>query len=249
MIVAYTALHYGSPYLSYAIRSVIEHVDMYYVLYSPHGSHGTRNTLPLPESESRGNLYRIAQRAAGEKLYWIDGNWRYEGQQRDSIFSHCPQANIVLALDYDEIWPDGMLPQLFNYVRNKKRRVYRVPIIHYWRSFRRCVLHDPSWPYRIYYPSGDGEDYINPNDYPVGSQYINHMGYAIPTWLTQYKMHIHGHFGEFDPKWMNDTWLENKQVNCHPCGDVHWDTEEINPLDYMPNYMMFHPYYGMEVIE
>ena len=33
-VAAYTALHYGSPYLGAAIRSVIDSVDSYYILYA-----------------------------------------------------------------------------------------------------------------------------------------------------------------------------------------------------------------------
>ena len=86
-IVAYTALHYGSPYLGAAIRSIIDDVDRYYVFYSANGSHGTPGNSGIAASESRRNLFNIAQVAAGDKLNWVDGNWQHEGQQRDTIFA------------------------------------------------------------------------------------------------------------------------------------------------------------------
>ncbi len=246
MIIAYTALHYGSPYLEYAIRSVIDSVDRYFVLYAAQGSHGSRGELPLPPTESRQNLQWIAAQAAGDKLEWIDGGWTQEGQQRDAIHTICPDADAVLVLDYDEIWADGLAAQAIAMVRESNAQKYRIPMVHFWRSFRRAVLHDPAYPIKIIKQRGDvfGEDYLNTKSS------IAHMGYAISTELLKYKLSIHGHKGELrQDDWLQNKWLANAQEDCHVVGSEYWNTEVVEPLDYLPHWMAQHPYYGLDVIE
>lgn len=241
MRIAYTALHYGSPYLGYAIRSVIDYVDKYYVLYSPTGSHGAKATIPLPLSEYEVVLKKIATEEAGEKLVWVRGSWEHEGQQRDSIYEICPEVDTILVLDYDEIWAD--VQYHIDKSESSQARYYRVPMIHYWRSFYRAFLHDPAFPTRIIRPQGQGEAYTD-------GKPINHMGYAIPTELLKYKLHIHGHRGEFrQDDWLNTKWLVNAQKDCHPVGSEFWDTKHVNPNNYMPQFMQKHPYYKKEIIE
>src|SRR5574342_223323 len=104
---AYTALLYGSDYLAYAIRSVIDYVDEYHVIYdaSGSGSHGSKTDRTCPDS--RETLYALADGAAGHKLRWHDGTWPYEGAQRDAIHEYAPDADVILVLDADEVWPYG----------------------------------------------------------------------------------------------------------------------------------------------
>lgn len=243
--IAYTALAYGSCYLPWAIRSIIDHVQEYYVLYSADGSHGHKSTLPLPESESRDNLYRLAKLVAGDKLRWIDGDWTQEGQQRDSIHEIVPDADVVLVLDYDEIWSAASIERTMLAARYEQARHYRVPMIHYWRSFHRAILHDPAYPIRMILPKvRSGEQVID-----VG--FINHMGYAIPSDLMAYKRGIHGHKAQFrtDVDWWTERWLVNAQQDCHPVGSEYWNPDQVNPLDYMPGFMQAHPFFNCEVIE
>jgi len=243
MIIGYTALHYGSPYLEHAIRSIVRYVDKYYVLYASEGSHGSRNGAQLPATDTRDQLMWIAYQAAGPKLVWIDGNWQHEGEQRDSIYKHAPDAEIILVLDYDEIWPEGCPAQVIKQVDASNHREYRLPMVHFWRSFHRCVLHDPAFPIRVIQPGGAGECTLQ-------TRPIAHMGYAIPTWLLDYKMAIHGHRGQWrnDVDWRTDKWLANAQEDCHPVGSDFWNPEAVNPLDYLPDWMVQHKYYNQKVI-
>jgi hypothetical protein len=239
------ALHYGSVYIEEAIKSVIEAVDEFHILYAAKPSHGTRqNGLRLPMSESRYELYIQAYHAAGEKLKWHDGNWTVEGNQRDTIFSHAKHADIILVVDYDEIWAEGAAAQAVEHAASNPQREFRLPMIHYWRSFRRAIMHAPAYPIRVFNVHGNGAEYIH-------TRPINHMGYAIPTWLMAYKLAIHGHRSEFrqDVDWMSDRWAVNAQKDCHPVGSEYWNPETINPTDYLPAYMQRHLYWNMEVIE
>ncbi len=92
-VIGYTALLYGADFLNHAIRSIIDDVDSYVILYSAHGSHGHKTDAVCPDT--RDELYEIAYNAAGDKLRWFDGNWDYEGQQRDSIFQIAPDADVI----------------------------------------------------------------------------------------------------------------------------------------------------------
>lgn len=246
--IAYTALHYGRDYLAYAIRSVIEHIDEYHVLYTPIGSHGHRNGARCPET--RDELYAIAHHAAGDKLRWHDGEWIHEGHQRDSIHHFVPDADVILVLDADEIWPDiyaASAVTLLDRVANPPRRL-RLPMIHYWRSFNRCILHDPALPERVIYPKMlDSVD----THRPLLDLAINHMGYAQRPEIVEYKLKVHGHKNEFrrDVDWFRDVFMANRQTDCHPVGSDQWNPETVNPLIYLPEWMDEHPYYGLEVIE
>lgn len=241
-IVSYTALHYGADYLGWVIRSVIDHVDQHVILYCPHGSHGSRTDRPCPDT--RDELYAIAQAAAGDKLLWIDGDWAQENQQRESIYEYAPDADVILVVDADEIWPlawgswYGMIELGYQTIR--------LPIIHFWRSFWRAIIHDPAYPQRLIFPKNRGGDWTASNNRP-----ICHMGYARSPEAVHYKLLIHGHKGQLrDIDWyMRERFLANAQQDCHPVGSEWWQPEPVNPLDFMPQWMSQHPYFGMQVIE
>jgi hypothetical protein len=243
-VVSYTALHYGSDYLGYAIRSVIDHVDQHWILYSDVGSHGHRTDAVNPDT--REQLMDIAIEAAGEKLGWIDGKWDYEGAQRETIHQIAPDADVILVVDADEVW-SANLSFLRDMALGSGFRTWRVPIIHYWRSFYRCVLHDPAFPVRIICPKADTDKeetihYLRP---------INHFGYAQRPAIVEYKQHTHGHKGEWrtDVDWFNDVFMTNRQTDTHPVGSEYWNPEPVDPWQYLPDYMRQHPYANMEVIE
>lgn len=248
-VIAYTALHYGASYLEYAARSVIDHVDEWHVLYAKEGSHGHRTAYPCPET--REQLLTIAHRAGGDKLRWWDGNWTNEGDQRMTIHQVAPDADVILVLDSDEVWSDGLLKivddkTIIDYWIMHGYRTVRPPMIHYWRSFRRAILHDPAFPVRIIFPRNSGQD-----EPTINYAHINHFGYAQPAATVYYKQHTHGHKGEWrrDINWYQDRFLANAQQDCHPVGSEWWNPETVNPLDYMPDFMQEHPFYNLKVIE
>lgn len=244
-ICAYTALHYGLDYFYWAIRSVIDYIDEYYVLYSPVGSHGHAASRPCPET--RDQLYSVAQLVAGNKLRWIDGQWAHEGLQRMTIHEVAPDADVILVLDSDEIWPYGdKLPVLIQQALDSGQRCIRLPMVHFWRSFSRAILHDPAYPTRIIVPK------IEAGEITLGDKPLCHMGYAQRPEIVQYKLETHGHKGEFrrDCDWFQDKYLNpDAKTDLHPVGSQYWNAEPVNPWDYLPEMMKSHPYVGMEVIK
>ncbi len=242
-VISYTALHYGKDYLYWAIRSVIDHVDEHHILYAPVGSHGHRTQQPCPDT--RAELYAEAERAAGDKLRWHDGTWAYEGEQRNSIHAYAPDADVILVVDADEIWNWRMVMGAIQFKQGVKR--WRVPIIHFWRSFYRAVLHDPAYPERVIYPKAETEFVGTWNAAHIWP--ICHMGYAQRSELVKYKQHTHGHKGEWrKDDWFNTVFMANAQRDCHPVGSEYWNPEPVNPWDYLPEWMQEHPYAKLEII-
>lgn len=242
-VAAYTPLHYGAEYLRYAIRSVIDYVDEYHVLYTAQGSHGHVTEARCPET--RHQLYREAVAGAGDKLRWHDGIWPYEGAQRDTIFM-LTDADLIVALDADEIWMPVTIKAAIQQAADRPEiRGWRVPMVHFWRSFYRAVLHDPAYPVRVINThSTSGEGTVQTNT-PIA-----HMGYAQSEAIIQYKLLTHGHRNEFrqDCDWLRDRFLANAQRDCHPVGSEYWNPEPVTPADYLPDWMRTHPYWTKEII-
>lgn len=238
-IAAYTALRYGKPYLADAIRSVIDAVDEYVVLYARVPSHGTNSMALCPDTEEE--LMHIASRAAGNKLTWVSGYWQRENEQRDSA-TQFTDADLLLVLDSDELWRSDQLEALIRSTADGKDRYYRARGIHYWRSFHRAVLHDPASPIRA-------ANLRNPDGTQMLDVWFNHMGYSQPASYIWYKMQIHGHRADWRAEWYTERFLANAQQDCHPCGSEWWNIEPIDPWAYLPAYMRQHPFANMEVIE
>lgn len=247
-VVCSIALHYGSDYLGYAIRSIIDDVDEVIVLYTPIGSHGHHTSIPCPDS--RDDLYAIASEAAGDKLRWYDGIWTHEGAQRDSIFEIAPDADVIVVLDADEIWPPGMLKDAISETCTWHRRDIRLPMIHYYRSLKQAILHDPAYPVRLIYPHvKEGAETFTPISF-LNPQYrtINHMGYAQRSELVKYKLLTHGHKNEFrrDCDWFNDIFMNPlRTTDLHPVGSDAWAWESVD----VPTFLQDHPYANLEIIE
>lgn len=243
-IIAYTALRYGKDYYDAAIRSIIDAVDEYHVLYAVNPSHGHWSDVPCPETEDE--LRAIAEHRAGSKLRWHRGHWAYEGQQRESIHQYAPDADVILVLDADEVWHESIALSAVSAIPQLGYQTIRCPMIHYWRSMHKAVLHDPAFPTRIICPKNPSGDWTASNNPP-----INHFGYAQRPEIVQYKWLIHGHKNELrrDCDWFNDVFMANRQTDTHPVGSDFWNPETVNPLDYLPAWMAEHPYYGLDVIE
>lgn len=246
-VVAYTALLYGAPYLGAAIQSVIDAVDRYIVLYSPTPSHnGGVAQLPNPDTKER--LFSIAHTVAGNKLVWIEGkDWKYENQQRGAIWDYEPNADVVLVLDSDECYADGLAQDAIDFALHSTARNIRLPFLHLWRSFKRGFMHDPAYPVRVICPQHHNDETVT---MPTEKR-VWHFGYALPVKYVAYKTSgIHGHQSEFrkDVNWLEDVYKANRQYDCHIVGSQYWNCEDI-PQDLLPTPLKYHPYYGLDLIE
>lgn len=250
-VIGYTALRYGKDYLAYAIRSIIDHIDEYHVLYATVPSHGHASNLPCPDTEEE--LHDIAWQAGGNKLHWHRGAWQQEGEQRNSILQYAMDADVIISVDSDEIYSEKLIENIIYYAGTVQYsapfRYLRVPFIHYWRSFNKCILNDPAFPARVTFPRIDAK-YGDSSWYPF-SGVVNHMGYATTPKIVSYKWKIHGHLNELrtDVNWFQDVFMANRQYDTHPVGSEYWNPETIDCSLYMPKWMEMHPFYGMKVIE
>lgn len=247
-IVVSVALHYGRCYLNHAIRSIINDVDEVIVLYSATGSHGHQTHVPCPDTKDE--LYDIAYAAAGDKLKWYDGNWQYEGQQRDSIFGIVPDADVIVVLDADEVYAPGLLNAAIEGTKDSGVRDIRLPFAHFWRSMKQAILHDPAYPVRLIYPKNKtGAMTFTPDQsLPNLARSVLHYGYAQRSEIVRYKLLTHGHRAEFrrDCDWFNDIFMNpTRTTDLHPVGSNEWNWEAVD----VPEFMQDHPYANLEVIE
>lgn len=244
-VIGFQALHYGADYIRASIRSVLPFVDEFHIAYTPIGSHGHRANIPCPDT--RIQLYALAKAEAGTKLIWHDGTWQFEGEQRNSIYEYVPDADVIVVVDSDEVYQDELLERAIPYAYMSTTRFWRLPFVHYWRSFYQAFTHDPAYPIRIICPkNADGTKTMQTN------KVVNHFGYAQRSEIVRYKLLTHGHKNEFrkDCDWFNDVFMANRQTDCHPVGSEYWNVERINPfgLEYLPMWMHKHPYANMELI-
>lgn len=238
-VIAYTALLYGLPYFKDAIRSVIDYVDEFHVLYALAPSHGTASYQPCPDK--RKDLLETAQGAAGDKLRWHESFWHHEGQQRDSIHTEASDADIVLVVDSDEIWMPEQLEKLLNAAKKGSARQYLSYEMPFWRSFHRAIPDKLCAPTRAI-------NTRNESGTEVTDTFFAHFGYAQPTSYISYKEAIHGHRSDWRVDWFPLKWLPNAQEDVHPTNRNFWNARTVNPLDYIPAWMADHPYFNLEVI-
>lgn len=261
-VISLTVLHYGREYLGAALTSVIDHVDEAWVLYTDKGSHGARTDIPCPETESE--LHQIAAIAAGHKLRWHKGEYSYEGQHREKIHELAPDADVIVTLDADEIWPQvsaypGGLRDVFeSATKQDDIWSFRWPMIHAWRSLSKLILYDPAFPQRVTVVKNIGKtnrievfpSYVKEDGFQ--QRPIVHCGYAQTPAIVEYKWRIHGHIGELrrDVNWFQDVYMNKaRSTDLHPVGSDAWNYEIVQPEKYYPRWMKFHPFWGKEWIE
>lgn len=242
-VAAFTALHYGSDYLRWALRSVAPFVDEWLVAYSPVGSHGSRTNTPCPDREA--DLRDIAYAALnGVPLKWYTETWQHEGQQRDSVFART-DADLILVVDADEIWRPEAVQEAIRQGRTMKARNGRVPFEHFWRSFG-WVCRDAAQPVRVIKPSVANDDHYIALPAPV-----LHFGYARRPSDIYYKIQIHGHRGEWRQEWFVEKYLAwtpetGPFDDLHPTNHDYWTAKPYTQQ--LPAVLHDHPFFSAEVI-
>lgn len=247
-----TVLHYGKSYLSHSLRSIAPVVDRSFVFYTPHPSHGHASNLP--PIESRDELMSSIPANEWDKLTWVDTNdfWQ-EGRQRDFALRVASEsADLVLTVDYDEIWPVDTLTNVLDYIwqANSARQWLLNFSGHFWRSFN-WICKDEGWPVRVIDTRhSSGLAYI-----PKELGNVWHFGYAISSDVLRYKLSCHGHKDELRPNWFEDKWQAWPPVeDCHPTngrkenGEGWWNPEPFDKYQ-LPQVLHSHPYFSMDKIE
>ena len=241
-VLAYSCLHYGKDYLSYAVRSVYNLVDRFAVLYSSHPSHGHKTMLPCPDSRDELRVAAYSHDPDG-KVEWYDGDWWREGDHRMAVMEVWKGEDLILPVDSDEVWDFQTLETMLKFAYKHEAHDYLFSsFVHLWRSFGWACT-DQMAPVRLIKPTGSGTMYLP----KVGQVY--HFGYAQRPETVRYKWSIHGHRNELRPGWYEDVfsrWPERKN-DLHPtCKDI-WNAEPFDKGK-MPPLLRKHPFFGLEVI-
>jgi len=105
MIIAFYALHYGSDYLGWSIKSIYDFVDKIYILHTEKPSYGHVSNLSNPDNMQKliasANLFGDPK----GKIKWIDGYWSNEVEHRKHVLQATSNDNpdMILTVDSDEI--------------------------------------------------------------------------------------------------------------------------------------------------
>jgi len=251
--IACYALHYGTEYLAWSIRSLQHAVDEVHVFYTSTPSYGFGTTLACPDTEQQ--LIEAAHRFIQVPIIWHRGQWFNEGQHKGEFarIGHKVGADLVVCCDADELWPsvDGCLK--IAYDANNAGR-WMADFHNFWRSFDWVIL-DHFTPIRIL-------DLRHPLhiDSHLGVNQpgrVFHFGYAQSLKTMEYKMAIHGHKAEFRRGWYEEKFLpwtpatNDVVTDTHPCVFNLWDkAHEAAPevKEAVGHMLHDHPYLGVEVI-
>lgn len=243
MIVGYTMLHYGTDYLASALQSLAPYVDKHVILYSKTPTFGSSTDLPCPDS--REDLRGIAERALGKKLAWHEDY----AQNYTTVQRLYPNADLILEVDADEVWPVKLVAGVLRAWRNGNLRAmkYRVSMQHFWRSFN-YVCKDTSWPIRVCVPKADSTV-----EGHIWDDTIHHFGYARSIDDMRYKMDTSAHKGEWRRGWWREkfsSWNPDSGPfeDLHPVNVNFWNAEKYDKSA-LPDFMRDHPYFKIEVIE
>jgi hypothetical protein len=245
-VVSLTVVHYGADYLKEGLQSVHDSVDAQYVLYTPVGSFGHRTDLVCPDT--REQLAQLAIEGAGSKLRWHEGTYTAEWQHRDKIYELEPDADVILIVDADEVWQEGLAEDVVKHFEKTKHRTVRILTSHFWRSFKRGIINDG-----MHAEHGHAPKMSNAEDnkrHPLESdKRILHFGYAQRLEVMYYKQFTHGHLPEWRKDWYETKVVPNAQADVHPCIWGCWNPEAVDAYALgLPEWMKAHPYADLEVI-
>ena len=244
MIIAYYALHYGSDYLGYSIKSVYDHVNKIHILYTSRPSHGHASNMVNPDTKEK---LTTAANLFGDpkgKIIWHEGQWNNEGAQRNTITEIAKQdnADTKVVVDSDEIWDEDVLLKSIEDSNKGSARNNCIRMLTFWRSFSN-VCHDEMMPTRVICCKRTN----NTVSY-LGNR-VNHFGYARSVVDVAYKMSIHGHKGEWRNDWFDKykNWPKSGNIDLHPTCNNVWNATPYDKTK-LPVFMRSHPYYNLEVI-
>jgi len=250
-VYSYTVLHYGVDYLPYALKSVYNLCDRLYIFYTPHPSHGHRTDIQPIESKLM-LTDSLAAHGLDYDVIWYETDIWNEGQQRDYAVRTLTNdgADLILVLDYDEIWHEHVLDKALNHVwQMNGARNWLINFRHAWRSFR-FMCDDQNWPVRIIDTRHAGGVGYVPKE--LGDIY--HFGYAVTDKVMRYKWECHGHKDELRPNWYEEKWQAWPPVDdCHPTNGKNeegvgwWNPKPFDKRE-LPYVMHSHPYFNLERI-
>jgi len=87
---------------------VIDAVDEHHILYTSIAHMVHARAFPVLKTRDE-LLTRLQKQRQDQSCAGMKGEWGWEGQQRDSIHQYAPDADVILALDADEVWSEAVV--------------------------------------------------------------------------------------------------------------------------------------------
>jgi len=250
-IVSLTVLHYGREWLEWALRAIYPFVDEMHVFYTPHPSHGHRETRhKCPDSQEE--LYDIVASFPNSRWHIVRQFWN-EGPHRDYAKQACfdSGADMILVVDADEVWDPDDLDDSINEAAGKPG-IYKSRIRgNLWKGLG-WVCRDELMPDRIVVPGSNEPRYLSGGGFW-------HFGYAVAVQTVIYKMSIHGHRNEIRPDWtyLYQEWKgpeDTPECGVHPTngcdsrtGRGFWIPEAFDRKE-IEHLVGDHPYFDEELV-
>lgn len=242
MIVAFTPLHYGSPYLDAVIRSTEGFAEKHLVHYAHVPNFPGNPTMPNPDT--RDQLLEIARIAGGKRLHWTE---THTPDLMMALREHT-DIEMMLQLDSDELFHRNMADDILRryHAGELTHSMYYLPMAHFWRNFK-TVCRDGQWPRRLYIPNAPIDDvaYWHSNEWP-----LEHFGYCQPRRFMEYKWMLSRHRDELRPEWWTDIYdaFPERTHDLHPVSVGMWNSEPFE--DGMHTHVLInHPLRYLDVVD
>lgn len=240
-VCGYMCLNYGKEFLKESLMSIVDYVDVFYIMYSPVGSYGHHANIPCPDT--REELYEIAESVLGDKMVWHERTYHNEGEHRNEIYKFSDGYDLVVTIDSDEIFSDEIGNALIMAYKSKDRFHGLGGYLNFFRSFQ-YVCHDGFTPIRItnlHNESGQG----------VVPCTVYHFSCCQSEEIMRYKLLIHGHKDEIRPNWLEDIYLkwtpENNFPDLHVVAYSIWNATFFDKST-LPECLKNHKYYNLHIV-
>lgn len=239
-------LHYGADYLRWVIKSFRPIAEKVVILYTEMPSFQGGRPSRDGNIDTRADLVACIPEEDKERILWYD-NQPVDVYQVPRIF---PEVDAVLELDSDEVISPELCGSILHEIDQGTLgdRVYRLPMIHHWRSFNYYCTNQ-GWPTRMFFPKNTGgNDSYFPGGYERGV--IHHFGYCRRRKEMEYKVDLSEHRPEWRPGWWEEKYNRFPEVleDVHPTCINMWNAQPYDKTK-MPDIMRDHPYWDLEVVE
>jgi hypothetical protein len=243
-VLGFCIIFWGKPYMEAMLASIMPQVDHMVLFYTDKPSQGFGTDRPCPDTEEE---LKAFTEKYGDKIEWIKGNWNNEGDHVNAFQAHTEGYDWAFRIDTDEVLPPNFIEKMIEQNKDKEENLFRVPFIHFWKSFNK-ICRDGQQPVRLYKLDENSKKGIFSEAYSDNKDgEVYHFGYAIPDKYMRFKWLCSGHLPELKPDWLDNTWKNDIQKDCHPVSINLWNTEDFDKTT-LPKYLKDHENYNKEII-
>lgn len=234
-VLGFCAIHYGLELLEQALRSVVDVVDKFYMVYSQQPSFGFAGALKCPDTEA--SIHRIAQEVLGDKLIWESyDRFGSEAEHLAMCYRQTAGYSVLLRIDADEIFVDA--EEMVEHAYSGSARYYACTgFKHFFKDWEHYHM-DAHCPVRLENLRRD-----NLNTDKIEGEVL-HLGWAQNERTIRYKLSTFSHANEIVPGFW-DKYLRwepgSHETDLHPVYPEIWNQTLRYDKTQMPTYMQQHP--------